>query len=106
MNECRTCTNRYACEGQFEFECKNGDGIYYHSNGTDRRVSLTTKKPPAPPAQQKKKIPQVKIISNTGAIQDAINEWLKENDSIELIDIKYSVTENWNCAMIIYNTYI
>lgn len=103
MEKCRTCTNRYACEGQFEFECKERGGAHYHGNLDSRRVSLSDKESPQP---TKRKVPQVKIVTNGFSIEERINEWFRENDNIELIDIKYQVTDRYNCAMIIYNTYI
>ena len=46
---------------------------------------------------------QVKIFSNAlkKDLEQAINDWIKENSSIIVFDIKYTVSNYYN-AMIVY----
>lgn len=47
---------------------------------------------------------QVKLfnIQNQDLLEQTINEWLKENTGIELMDIKYNIDVNGEYVLLIY----
>lgn len=45
---------------------------------------------------------QVKEISNEVSIECGLNNWLKENKEIEIIDIKYSADLKCSNVLVIY----